>query len=179
MVQWRPKSWNKFVKRVKTRKCLEVGSGPFGFLAPCYWIRDRVIVDPLIDDYRSFQVSNFGNTLFTDDIVTYSQPGEKLIDELVGNVDGFIVCRNAIDHCENPMAVLSNFSKYASKGCYLLLWTDIWHLSGIDEGHRNITRSVEELDTFMTSIGFSIVRHCSKIRNPEHFIEYGRLFIKL
>jgi len=39
------KAWNKFVKYIKTKKCVEIGSGPFGFLAPCYWLKDRVIIN--------------------------------------------------------------------------------------------------------------------------------------
>lgn len=171
-------SWNQFVEWVKDKKCLEIGSGPFGFLAPCHWIKDRVIIEPLVDEYRRIQLS-LGGTFFTPDIKTYNQKAETIIEDLVGKVNGFIVCRNALDHCESPMIVLHNITKYATKGCYFLLWTDIWHKDGVDEGHSNITTSTEELDKMMLNYEFSIIKYGARIRNPEHFIEYGRLFKKV
>jgi hypothetical protein len=171
-------AWDTFVEYVRHKKCLEVGSGPFGFLAPCYWLKDRVIIEPLIDEYRKYQLDNFNKTFFSPDIKTYPQVSEDLLDELVGKVDGFIVCRNALDHCKDPIKALINISMYASSGCYLLLWTDIWHLDGLDEGHSNITRNPEELDNLLISNGFTLVREGQKIRDPNQFIEYGRLFRK-
>lgn len=171
-------AWNEFVEHVRNKKCLEIGSGPFGFLSFCYWIKDRVIIDPLIDEYKNFQKGCFDKTFFTDDIKTYSKNSELLIEDLVGKVDGAIICRNALDHCDNPFEVLDNVAKYATKGCYFLLWTDIWHLGPLDEGHRNITNSSEDLDRKMIELGFKILKYGQKIRNPNEFVEYGRLFIK-
>ena len=37
-----------FVEHVRERSNLEVGSGPFGYLAPCYWMRRRIVIDPLV-----------------------------------------------------------------------------------------------------------------------------------
>jgi hypothetical protein len=147
--------------------------GPFGYLSPCYWIADRVIIDPLVDEYRRLQLEINNSTLFTSDIATYALPAEQQIDELVGAVTGVIVCRNALDHCEDPLAVLELISRYAAGGCYLLMWTDIWHLSGLDEGHRNITKSEAAMTGVLQGLGFTILRKCRKIRDPTHCIEYG------
>src|SRR6266851_3913929 len=49
--------WSDFSSHVRDRKCLEIGSGPYGFLAPSYWIRNRIVIDPLIDHYRRAQLA--------------------------------------------------------------------------------------------------------------------------
>lgn len=172
------KEWQRFIKRIKKRKCLEIGSGPFGFLSPCYWLLDRVIIDPLVNEYRGFQLENFGKTLFTEDITLYNNKAEDLISELINQVDGCVVCRNALDHCKDPLVVLDNISKYAKRGCYFLLWTDIWHIKAIDEGHRNISQSTEDIDNFLMNRDFAIIKYGRKIRNPENHIEYGRILLK-
>jgi len=171
--------WNDFIKHVKDRKCLEIGSGPFGYLAPCYWIKDRVIIDPLIDFYRNEQLKVHGKTFFVDEIKTYNVPAENCLDELIGKIDGFIVCRNALDHCEDPLKILENISDYAASGAYLLLWTDIYHLMGLDEGHRNITRSSTVLEKLLRGLEFEILQEGAKIRDPNEFIEFGILARKI
>lgn len=167
--------WNDFVDHVKERKCLEIGSGPFGYLAPCYWIEDRVIVDPLINHYRDFQLRHFGKTFFVDEIKTHALVAEVTLNELVGQVDGFIVCQNTLDHCEDPLAILDNISSYACPGAYLLFSSDLWHLRGTDEGHRNITRSVPLMDRLLQAMGFEILVSDIKFRNSPDYLEYGRV----
>lgn len=170
--------WGRFVEHVRSRKCLEIGSGPFGYLAPCNWMSDRVIIDPLVDQYREYQIKLAGDTLFTKDVVTYARPAESLVPELVGQVDGCIVCRNALDHCEDPLTVVHNVGLYAGSGAYLLLWTDLWHLTGLDEGHRNITRSIGAFDALLKGLGFEIIQKGTSIRKPGEMIEYPRLLLK-
>ena len=171
--------WSQFVDHVRDRKCLEIGSGPFGYLAPCYWIKDRVIVDPLIDAYRKEEMKLTGKTFFTDDIRTLATGAETFIEDLSGAVNGFIVCQNALDHCKRPFKVLKNIGRYAAPGCFLLLWTDIWHLEGVDAGHRNITRSEAGMDAFLRDLGFEIVKTGRKIRDSKEYVEYGRLMQKV
>ena len=169
--------FTKFVEHVRDRKCLEIGSGPFGHLAPCWWIKDRVVIDPLVQQYRAYEIELFGESWF-DGVTLIDSQAEETISELVGKVDGFITTRNALDHCEDWLAIMNNISEYASSGCWLLLWTDIWHLAGHDEGHHNITRSVEAMDKLLHGLGFDIVQHGQLIRKPDEFIEYGRLAIR-
>lgn len=170
--------WREFVAHVRERKCLEIGSGPFGYLSPCGWIKDRVIIDPLVDTYRDTQLKLTGKTFFSDDIKRYNKTAETVIQELVGKVDGAIICQNALDHCNDPLKILCNASQYAKSGCYLLLWTDIWHLSGLDDGHRNITQSTHAMDALLIGLGFDIVRNVDLLRDQSEFIEYGRLACK-
>jgi hypothetical protein len=88
----------QFVTHVKTRTNLEIGSGPMGHLASRPWMGRRVVIDPLIGKYRSYQLRRFGKTVWTDDIRVYPSPAENMIPELKGAVDGSIICRNALDH---------------------------------------------------------------------------------
>ena len=94
-------------------------------------------------------------------------------------MDGSLICRNCLDHCEDPFAVLFNISEYAAPGCYLLLWSDIWHLAGTDPGHHNLTKTEAMMDKIISGLGFEILRICSKIRDPSEYVEYGRLARKL
>jgi hypothetical protein len=167
--------WGEFVEHVRPRKALEIGSGPFGYLGPCWWIADRVIVDPLVDVYRQEELRVAGGTFFDDGVKTFAQPAELLVPELVGAVDGAIVCRNALDHTEDPLRILWNIGEYAAPGCWLLFWTDIWHLAGLDDGHRNITRQPGVLDSLLTGLGFEIVKNGRQIRDEREYLEYGRL----
>lgn len=171
--------WDEFVNHVQNRRCLEIGSGPFGYLAPCYWIKDRIIIDPLIDFYRNEQLRVLGKTFFGDEIKTYNVPAEECLNELLGKIDGFIVCRNMLDHCEDPLKVLENISDYAVSGSYLLLWTDIFHLMGLDEGHRNITQSPRVFKMLLKGLGFALLQEGAKIRDPHEYIEFGILARKI
>jgi hypothetical protein len=166
------------VERARDRRCLEVGCGPFGYLAPCRWLKDRVFIDPLIDEYRSAQLRVAGRTLFTTDVETHACSAETSIPTLINAVSGLIVCRNAIDHCEDPLSVLANISAYAQSGCYFLFWSDIWHLRGADAGHRNITKSRAFMDMAIDGLGVRILRPSDQIRAPEECIEYGCVAVK-
>jgi hypothetical protein len=165
----------QFITYAKTRTNLEVGSGPMGHLAGRPWMGRRIVIDPLVDKYRAYQLHRFGKTVWTDDIRTYACPSENLIPELRGAVDGSIICRNALDHTEDPLGVLAAIAQYAAPGCYLLLWTDIWHLRGLTIGHRNITKSPAAMDALLDGLGFDIVQSGAPMRSPGEFIEYGRL----
>ena len=172
------KTWSDFVGHVRDRRSLEIGSGPFGYLAPCYWIKERVIIDPLVDYYRQQQLKYFHATFFTDDVQTFNQGADRIVEGLRGTVDGCIVCRNMLDHCEDPLAVLEHISEYAAAGCYFMVWTDLWHMKGLDRGHRNITRSVQAMDKLLSGMDFVIIREGKPTRNPDDFIEYGRILRK-
>ena len=163
----------QFVAHTKDRTSLEIGSGPMGQLASWPWIRRRIVIDPLIEKYRAYQLRRFGKTVWTDDIETHACAAESVIPELRGKIDGAIICRNALDHTEDPLSVLAAIAQYAAPGCYLLLWTDIWHLGGVTIGHRNITKSVAAMDALL--IGFDLIQNGATIRAAGEFREYGRL----
>ncbi len=162
----------RFIDDLRDRRSLEIGSGPFGFLAFAPWIKSRIIIDPLIEKYRAEQLRLFGRTFFVD-VEMHSQPAESLLPELVGKIDGCIICQNALDHCEDPLAILSNLGRYAKAGCYLLFWSDIWHIAPPDEGHHNITRSQEAMDAIFSGLNFEIVRRGAPLRPDNSTIEYG------
>ena len=113
----------------------------------------------------------FGKTWYTDDIELHPLPGEHLIDELNCQIDGAIICRNVLDHCDKPMKVLENIAAYAKPGCYLLLWTDLWHLRGHDEGHSNITLDRNAFEQHISSLGFEILYSFED--GQRHTINYG------
>jgi hypothetical protein len=167
--------WQTFVAHVKPRTSLEIGSGPFGYLAPCYWMKRRIVIDPLINKYRAYQLKQFGKTFWTDDIEAHAAPAEQLIEALRGAIDGCIVSRNALDHMEDPLSAIERLAQYATAGCYLLLSTDIWHADGGDVGHRNITRSSAALDRLLDGLGFDIIRRGAGTRTSDRYIEYTRL----
>lgn len=166
-----------FVARVRDRKCLEVGSGPFGFLPPLSWIKNRIVIEPLADKYRAAQLEQLGKTFFTDDLKVYATNAEALLPELVATIDGAIICRNALDHCEDALTILHNLSRYAKAGCYFLLWTDIWHLDGHDDGHHNITKSPEILDALLSGLGFDVIKNIKPVRESG-YLEYGCVALK-
>lgn len=169
-------TFDDFVRYVRDRHCIEIGSGPYGYLSPCYWIKKRTVIDPLIDRYREHQLRAFGRTLWTPDIKTYALPAEQIVPELRGAIDGAIICQNALDHGEDPLAVLNAISEYAASGCYLLFWTDIWHNNGTDIGHRNITKSAEVMPKILNGLGFDILRLGGVLRSPAaQTVEFGCL----
>lgn len=157
--------FDKFVSHVTDRKCLEIDCGPFGYLPTHDWIKDRTVIDPLVDVYREEEMRVLGKTFFTEDIKTLAQNAEVFVETLSGVVDGCIVCQNALDHCEDPLLVLHNIGRYATPGCFLLLWTDIWCLRGSHKGHRNITRSETAMDALLKGLGFAVLKRAKKAKS--------------
>jgi len=172
------KEYKAFSDDIQNKRCLEIGSGPVGFLGLMPWIRERIMIDPLLDKYKNFQLSRFGKTFFTDDIQRYSQDAEIFISSLENSINGCIVVRNALDHCEDPWKILKNISQYASTDCKLLLWTDLWHLRGIDGEHRNITKDKDIFEKKLIDLGFKIENTFSDVRNDNSAIEYGCIAVK-
>ena len=165
--------WGDFADYVKGKTCLEIGAGPCGALAVWWWIQRRIIVDPLVEEYKQISIDLFKRSWYTDDIELYAQPAERFIHELSSAIDGAIICRNALDHSEDPLLILENIATYAKSGCYLLLWTDLWHLKGHDEGHRNITKDRQAFEKKVTDLGFEIKHSFYDVRGDGSTIEYG------
>lgn len=167
--------WDSFAEFISDKTCLDIGCGPCSLLCIWYWVKEKIVIDPLISQYDSIAKELFGKSWFGNDIRMYSLIGESYIPELENKIDGAIVCRNALDHCDNPYQVLENVSKYAAPGCYLLLWTDLYHKHGVDEGHSNITKSSVDFEAQIKQLGFEIVRRVGNIRNDDSTINYGCL----
>lgn len=166
-----------FCRKIDGKKYLEIGAATEGILAFMPWINERIIIDPLIQAFRDTQLTLWGKTFLTDDIKLYAQGAEILISELVGKVDGCIICRNTLDHADGPWEIVENIGRYAAKGCILLLWTDLWHLESLDVGHRNITKDPVLLESKIKEIGFNVVRRLPLIRNRAT-IQYGCVAVK-
>jgi len=172
------KLWEEFAEYLNDKTCLEIGSGPAGSLAHWWWVKQRIIIDPLIEKYKELELKFFNKTWFTDEIKLYARCAEEFIPELSNSIDGVIVCRNALDHCEDPMLVLQNIAKYARPGCCLLLWTDIWHTQGHDDGHRDITKDKVGFEKTIVDLGFEIFSSFDTVRPDNITMEYGCRAIK-
>lgn len=153
-----------FVKcheHIRGKVVMDIGCGPCGGNAGSYYqASKRVLIDPLANDYRNYQVKKFGRSLLDDEAVIYSQPAEKFIPEMEGKVDGMIICRNTLDHCKKPFKILDNIARYAAPGCYFFVWTDLYHVAGHDDGHSHITKDVASFERYiLETMGFSQVVH--------------------
>ena len=146
----------EFTNEMKTKNNLEVGCGPCGFLNVCYCLDNRNIIDPLINGYKQYQIRKYGESWFDETINLYSQPCEILVPGLVGKIDGFIFCRNCLDHTQDWKIVLNNISLYAAKDSYFYFWSDIFHTYGTDAGHFNITSNKDEFRHHIESLGYKL-----------------------
>lgn len=171
-------SFQAFCARMENKRCMEIGSGAVGDLALMPWIKERILVDPLLERYRKLQLGKIGNTLFSEDIECHSKEAEVFIPHLENTIDGCIICTNTLDHCRDPWLVLRNIAKYATVGCELLLWTDLWHLSGLNKEHRNITKNAALFEHNLIDLGFKITYSFSDVRQDHSTIEYGCIAIK-
>jgi hypothetical protein len=168
-------SYNVFAGHIKGRSSLDIGCGCYPYSVDALDVSARYAIDPLADVYRQFQRNIAGNSLF-DDFIIYNQPAEIKIEDL--KITGFILSRNMLDHAEDPLTILENISGYAQSGCYLLLWSDIWHIAPTSAAHRSITRSVFMMDLILSGCGFRKISSHPLIRNQKDSIEYGGVFIK-
>lgn len=164
--------FDDFCRKVDGRRCMEIGSATEGVLAMMPWLDGRIIIDPLIVKYRDSQRSEWGKTIFMDDIRLCDQIAETVIPDLVGKIDGCIVCTNTLDHTTDPWKILENIGRYAAEGCLLLFWSDIWLLRPADVGHRNITKDPAVLETKFKELGFDIVRKLPEFTDRPT-IQYG------
>lgn len=164
-----------FVDFIQDRSILEVGCGSFPLIKEAYGVREKMVIDPLANEYKKIQEENFGDSFFYDTKI-YSQQAEIFIPELEYKIDGAIICRNAIDHAEDPLMILQVMTRYASDGCYLLFWSDIWHHDGGNEGHRSITKSKDVMDALFNGLGWRKISDAPRVRQHEVYVEYGGLF---
>ena len=170
--------WQKFISQIIDKNCLEIGSGPCGIANYWHFIRNWHVIDPLVADYKQMTLEMFGKTWWWDRLKLHPQNAELLLPDLIGRIDGVIVCRNCLDHTDDPIQVMNNMARYAAPGCKLLLWTDLYHTQGHDGGHRNICKTKDLFRTMITSNGFSIDYETPPFRQGET-IEFGCVATKL
>jgi hypothetical protein len=164
--------WQAFVQHVIDKNCLEIGSGPCGFANYWHFIHKWHVIDPLANEYKQMMMKLFGKTWWWHWIQVHAQGAEKQLPELVGRINGVIVCRNTLDHVDDPLEVMNNIARYAAPGCKLLLWSDLYHLNGHDEVHRNVCRSRNLFKAIINNRGFVIEYETPMFRNGET-MEYG------
>ena len=166
-----------FLNHIEGKKSLEIGCGCIPDTKEFYKVKDRIVLDPLADNYKKVEEMYFNRSFF-EGYTIYNQKAEERIDELVGKVDGMIYFQNALDHTDDPLSILDNVSEYAMPGCYLIFFSDIWHIIPPNAGHRSITRSVPIMDKLFRGMGFRKVFTRKPIRDASKWIEYGAVFIK-
>jgi SAM-dependent methyltransferase len=171
--EWFPDvySFDSFLRSTAGKTCLEIGSGPSGNIIYFWWAARRIIIDPLVTQYQQIQLTRFGKSWF-DRMDLIPCNAEVLNADLIGAVNGAIICRNTLDHCADPMLVLENIAKYAAPGCYLLLWTDLYHPGGHDEGHQDITRDPAAFTRKLTDLGF-VIEYVTQKKPGRKTIHYG------
>ena len=170
--------WLKFAKEIQDKTLLEIGGACFGTVARWSFIKTRIHIEPLLPKINPFlEKALQGRDSWYKDVIEYPVCAEEFISELEDRIDGCIYTRNCLDHTKNPWAILDNIGRYAKKGCYLLLWTEIAHLDGGDVGHIDITHNPEDLESYIKNLGFEIIRPVV-VGNLEHTLEYGCFAIK-
>ncbi len=175
---WLPEEYREaFLSHLKDKRGLEIGCGSIPYLRHSYGLKSRFAIDPLIQEYKRIQEEEFGGSFF-EGVELADSPAEDVSIAPDGLIDGVVICRNAIDHAEDPLKILVNISDYAAKGCYFLFWTDIWHILPPDAGHRNITRSAEVIEALLKGLGFKRLHYIEPQHDREEHIEYGGVFIK-
>ncbi len=170
--------WERFAEYLNDKTCLEIGSGPDGVLCNWWWVKNRIIIEPLIKKYRDFQLKNYNKTWFTDDIKCYALCAEEFVPSLSNAIDGVILCINVLDHCEDPMLVLQNIAKYAKPGCGLFLWTTLWRSYKCDNGHRNITIDKVAFEKNIIDLGFDVFSTFDKHILENEMMGYGCRAVK-
>jgi len=174
---WFSHGYDEFIEHIKDKKALEVGCGSLPRLKEFPHIETRIVIDPLAEEFKKIEEDLFGSSFFVG-LTIYNQIAEDVISELMGAIDGVILCCNAIDHAEDPLMILEVMSDYAAKGCYLIFWSDIWHTDGGNVGHRSITRSKNIIRKLFEGLGWEWICDGPKIRELDIDVEYGAVFKK-
>lgn len=168
--------FEEFARSIAGKSCMEIGSGPMPMLSYFWWAGEKHVIDPLIAKYNEEAIRRGHGDLYTG-IYIYPECAEKYHTELFYDIKGAIICHNALDHCQRPYDIIDNMSRYAAPGCKLLLWTDLWHLKGHDEGHTNITQSRADFIKKIRDAGFNIVYEFDVKERPS--INYGCVAVKV
>jgi hypothetical protein len=167
--------WQAFVSQIAGKKCLEIGSCTSSMLSSWDTASDRFVIEPLADKVSTWQRENLGFSLY-EGLTTYSVGADQYIESLAASIDGAIYCRNCIDHSPNWMFILSNISAYATPGCKLLLWNDIFHLDGTDSGHYDLTDDPSAMKRLISELGFNVKREYTNVGRRD--LNWGCFAIK-
>jgi hypothetical protein len=167
--------WKSFVQHVAGKVVLEIGPCVASHLSLWDVAAERYAIDPLYDEILAYQQQKFGKTAFVN-LQGFSMPAEVLIESLVNKVDGALLIRNCIDHSPSWPFILSNIAEYMARGGYLLIWNDLYHPPGYEEGHYDITDNVDAFRRLIKNMGFDIVLEYQNKDSP--CVNFGCLAIK-
>ena len=148
--------YNHFLEEIAGKARLDVGPCLATPLNQWGGGTESFVIEPLLEKVIKFQKEKFGFSLF-DNCIGFNLPAEDTIDHLVNRIDGVIYCRNCIDHSPLWPFILANISKYATKGCYLMIWNDLDHNGSADEGHYDITTETKYFKNLIEALGFEIL----------------------
>lgn len=166
--------WQSFVAHIAGKYVLEIGPCVASQLSTWDVAARRYVIEPLYEQIADYQRQTFGMTAFRS-IDAYARSAEELIAELVDKIDGAILIRNCIDHSPQWPFILSNVASYAARGAYLLLWNDLFHAPGYEEGHYDITRDYIGFRRLIENLGFNILLD---YQAPSVNINYGCLAVR-
>lgn len=158
--------WRAFLRDITGKNVLEIGPCVASPLVTWDVAAEKHVIEPLYEEIASYQRKTFGTTCF-EGLVCHARPAEDLIDGLAGRIDGAVMIRNCLDHTPNWPFILSNIASYMTPGAYLLLWTDLYHRDGVDEGHYNLTESTDAFRRLIENFGFRMVGTYSNMDSPE------------
>lgn len=153
-------NWKAFHESMRGKAACEIGCACVGWLP--LWdtlgCSRRVLIDPLLTKYKQLLDSSGQKHWFTNDMEYYAEKGEKLLPQLVGKIDGALICMNVLDHCDDPLLTLKNFVAYAATGCTLFFDSCIQVPDGGDAWHKNVTTNEKDCFKIIEAAGFSTER---------------------
>ena len=171
------KKFSDFVEKVRGKNSLEIGPSCATILGNWWWSKHNYVIEPLFDKIQQYQQEKFGYSIF-DGITNYAQGAEHFIPELEGKIDGAVICRNCIDHSPHWAFILSNIVSYMAPGASLLIWNDIHHNDGVDDGHYEITDNIDNYKRLLNNLGLSITHEFSYDLSQRNTINHGCVAIK-
>lgn len=169
------KQWQDFVQHISEKSVLEIGPCVASQLSLWDVASERYVIEPLYNEVIKYQQDKFGKTAFLN-LHGFALPAEQLIHELVQKIDGAVLIRNCLDHTPLWPFILSNISEYMTKGSYLLLWNDLHHPPGYEDGHYDITTNVDLFRRLLTNMGFTIMNEYQYPDSP--CVNFGCLAVK-
>lgn len=118
----------------------DIGPGCVGFPDACP-AKQSFGIDPLAEDYRA------AGLLLKSDAIYLSVPAESI--PLVSETVDIFVCRNSLDHVDDPVQVLAEIMRLLRPGGELFLNVDLDHPASPTEPHEiSRERLIRWLDGF-------------------------------